>query len=81
MFNTLHSGLAGMLLACAQMASGAAGDATMFGTNDILEVRNVMPLTRADDATPVEIEGRLDDAFESPMYNSLVMKIRHRLGT
>jgi hypothetical protein len=26
-------------------------------------------------------ESLFNDAFESPMYNSLVMKIRYRLGT
>jgi hypothetical protein len=67
--------LAGVLLACTQLASAAAGDATMFGTNDILEVRNVMPLTRADDATPIEIDGRLDEAVwrDLPVISDFVV--------
>ncbi len=78
MFNRLQSGdagllLVGVLLASAQPASGA--EPTMFGTNDILEVRNVMSLTRADDATPMEIDGRLDEAVwsELPVISDFVV--------
>ena len=69
------SGLAGLLLACAQVASGAAGGPAMFGTHDVLEVRIAMPLTRADEAAPIEIDGRLEETVwrDLPVISDFVV--------
>ena len=69
------SGLAGLLLACSQLASGAAGGPAMFGTHDVLEVRIAMPLTRADEAAPIEIDGRLEETVwrDLPVISDFVV--------
>ncbi len=80
MLNAIHSGLAGALLVCAQGVSGAP---TMFGTNDVLEVRTAMSLTRADDATPIEVDGRLDESVwrDLPVISDFVVVEPDTLAT